>query len=80
MVFYLLQMLLGFFGVHFVSINGSGPIGIGFSLIVVAVAALNLVSISISLREACSTALPNIWNGTAPSESWSRWSGSISRS
>ena len=43
MVFYLLQMLLGFFGVHFTSINGSGFIGIGFSLIVVAVAALNLV-------------------------------------
>jgi uncharacterized YccA/Bax inhibitor family protein len=43
MVFYLLQMLMGFFGFQFISINGSGPIGIGFSLIVVAVAALNLV-------------------------------------
>jgi uncharacterized YccA/Bax inhibitor family protein len=43
MVFYLLQFLLGFFGVQFTSINGSGVIGIGFSLIVVAVAALNLV-------------------------------------
>jgi uncharacterized YccA/Bax inhibitor family protein len=43
MVFYLLEMVLGFFGIHFVSINGSGPIGIGFSLIVVAIAALNLV-------------------------------------
>jgi uncharacterized YccA/Bax inhibitor family protein len=42
-VFYLLEMVLGFFGVHFTSINGSGPIGIGFSLIVVGVAALNLV-------------------------------------
>ena len=42
-VFYLLQFILGFFGVHFTAINGSGPIGIGFSLIVVAVAALNLV-------------------------------------
>jgi uncharacterized YccA/Bax inhibitor family protein len=42
-VFYLLQMLLGFFGFQFTTINGSGPIGIGFSLIVVAVAALNLV-------------------------------------
>jgi len=28
MVFYLAQMLLGFFGVRFVSINGSGVIGI----------------------------------------------------
>ena len=43
MVFYLLQMLLGFFGFQFTSINGAGPIGVGFSLIVVAVAALNLV-------------------------------------
>ncbi len=42
-VFYLLQFVVGFFGVHFTAINGSGPIGIGFSLIVVAVAALNLV-------------------------------------
>ena len=43
MVFYLFQMLMGFFGFQFTSINGSGPIGVGFSLIVVAVAALNLV-------------------------------------
>jgi uncharacterized YccA/Bax inhibitor family protein len=43
MVFYLLQMLLGFFGIQFVSINGSGIVGIGFSLFVVAIAALNLV-------------------------------------
>ena len=43
MVFYLLQMILGFFGVHFIAVNGSGPIGIGFSLFVVAIAALNLV-------------------------------------
>ncbi|MGB7549084.1 MAG: Bax inhibitor-1/YccA family protein [Terracidiphilus sp.] len=43
MVFYLLEMVLGFFGVHFMAVNGSGPIGIGFSLFVVAIAALNLV-------------------------------------
>jgi uncharacterized YccA/Bax inhibitor family protein len=43
MVFYLLQFALGFFGVHFASVNGSGVIGIGFSLIVVGIAALNLV-------------------------------------
>ena len=43
MLFYLLQFGLGFFGVHFSSINGSGTIGIGFSLIVVGIAALNLV-------------------------------------
>ena len=42
-VFYLLQFVLGFFGVHFTTINGSSPIGIGFSLLVVVIAALNLV-------------------------------------
>jgi len=43
MVFYLVQMVLGFFGVHFYSINGSGALGIGISLFVCAIAALNLV-------------------------------------
>jgi uncharacterized YccA/Bax inhibitor family protein len=43
MVFYLAQMLLGFFGIQFLSINGSGFIGIAFSLFVCAIAALNLV-------------------------------------
>ena len=42
-VFYLAEIVLGMFGIHFTSINGSGFIGIGFSLIVVVVAALNLV-------------------------------------
>ena len=43
MVFYLVQMLLGFFGVHFSAVNGSGMLGIGISLFIVAIAALNLV-------------------------------------
>jgi uncharacterized YccA/Bax inhibitor family protein len=42
-VFYILQLLLGFVGFHFTTINGSGPIGILFSLVVVTIAALNLV-------------------------------------
>ena len=42
-VFYFLQFILGFFGVHFVAVNSASPIGIGFSIIVVIVAALNLV-------------------------------------
>jgi uncharacterized YccA/Bax inhibitor family protein len=41
--FYMAQMLLGFFGIQFYSINGAGAIGIGFSLLVVGIAALNLV-------------------------------------
>ncbi len=43
MVFYLVQMLLGFFGVRFTTINGGGAIGILFSIFVVAIASLNLV-------------------------------------
>ncbi len=43
MVFYLIQMLLGFFGVRFLAVNGSGVVGIGISLFICAIAALNLV-------------------------------------
>lgn len=43
MLFYLVEMVMSFFGFHFATINGSGPIGIGFSLLVVGIAALNLV-------------------------------------
>jgi uncharacterized YccA/Bax inhibitor family protein len=42
-VFYLLEMLLSFFHIYFTSINGNGLIGIGFSLVVVVIASLNLV-------------------------------------
>ncbi len=42
-LFYMAEMLLGFFGIHFGAVNGSGPIGIGISLVIVGVAALNLV-------------------------------------
>ena len=40
---YVVTMLLGFFGVQVPYIYGSGPIGILFSLVVVVIAALNLV-------------------------------------
>jgi uncharacterized YccA/Bax inhibitor family protein len=44
MLFYFAQMILSFFHVQFfTSVYGSGPIGIAFSLFVVAIAALNLV-------------------------------------
>ena len=46
MVFYLVEMALSFFHINFMSatgVNGSGVIGIGFSLLVVGIAALNLV-------------------------------------
>ena len=40
---YLANMLLGFFGINMPFIHESGIIGIGFSLVVVVIAALNLV-------------------------------------
>jgi uncharacterized YccA/Bax inhibitor family protein len=43
MLFYLASMLLGFFGVRMPLIHSNGPLGIAFSLVVVGVAALNLV-------------------------------------
>lgn len=42
-LFYMAQMILGFFGVHLAALNGSGPLSIGISLVIVAIAALNLV-------------------------------------
>jgi uncharacterized YccA/Bax inhibitor family protein len=43
MLLYIAEFALGFFGIHFSSINGNGMIGIGFSVVVVIIAALNLV-------------------------------------
>ena len=40
---YLVSMVMGFFGKSIAFIHGSGAIGIGFSVVVVAIAALNLV-------------------------------------
>ncbi len=42
-LFYFISMILGFFGVGVPLINSSSPLGIGFSIIVVIVASLNLV-------------------------------------
>jgi len=42
-VFYLITLVMSFFGVRFNAIYGSGLIGLGFSMVVVIVAALNLV-------------------------------------
>ncbi len=40
---YFVGWIMSFFGVNFGIIYGSGPVGIGFSLVVVTIAALNLV-------------------------------------
>jgi uncharacterized YccA/Bax inhibitor family protein len=43
MVFYLATLVLGFFHIQIPFVFGGGPIGIAFSLFVVAIAALNLI-------------------------------------
>jgi len=42
-IFYLVQMVIGLFGVHMPFIHESGAIGVGFSVVIAAVAALNLI-------------------------------------
>jgi uncharacterized YccA/Bax inhibitor family protein len=42
-LYYIVSMGLGFFGIHAPLIHESGPLGIGFSVVVVILAALNLV-------------------------------------
>jgi len=42
-LFYLISMVLGFFGVGVPLIHSSGPLGIGFSLVVVVIASMNLI-------------------------------------
>jgi len=42
-LFYVATMIMGFFGVRFPSVFGASPLGIGISIFVVIVAALNLV-------------------------------------
>lgn len=42
-LFYLADLVLGFFGIRIPHVHGNGLIGIGFSAVVVGVAALNLV-------------------------------------
>ena len=42
-IFYIISIVLSFFGVRLTVIYGNSPISIGFSVVVVIVAALNLV-------------------------------------
>ena len=66
-IFYLAQFVLGFFGVRFAAINGSGAIGIGFSVVVVIVAALNLVLDFDFIENGRVPERPSTWSGTRPS-------------
>jgi uncharacterized YccA/Bax inhibitor family protein len=65
-VLYLMEWVLsGFFHIQFTTINGSGPIGIGFSLFVVILAALNLVLNFDRIESAVSAGAPKYmeWYG-----------------
>lgn len=42
-IFYVVSMILGFFGISMPLLHSSGPFGIGFSLVIIVIAALNLV-------------------------------------
>jgi len=67
MIFYLLQFVLGFFGVQFSAVNGSGIIGIGFSVFVVAIAALNLIMDFDVIEQGAKTGAPK----------WMEWYGAF---
>ena len=61
---YLVSMVMGFFGTSIPMIHSSGPLGIGFSLFVVTIAALNLVMDLILLNVVLKWELLNTWSGT----------------
>ncbi|MGA7225220.1 MAG: Bax inhibitor-1/YccA family protein [Candidatus Acidiferrales bacterium] len=57
-LFYIVSMVLGFFGVHFAVINGNGTLAIAFSAFVVVIAALNLVLDFDFIENAVSAGVP----------------------
>jgi len=57
-LFYIVSMVLGFFGVHFAVINGNGTLAIAFSAFVVVIAALNLVLDFDFIESAVSAGVP----------------------
>jgi len=62
---YLVTMVLGFFGVHLPFIHDTGMFGIGFSLFVVVVAALNLILDFDFIEQGCNAGAPKYmeWYG-----------------
>jgi uncharacterized YccA/Bax inhibitor family protein len=55
---YLLTIVLGLFGIHIPYIHDSGAIGIGFSIVVVVIAALNLVLDFDFIENGCARGAP----------------------
>lgn len=65
LIVYLASIVLGFFGIQIPMIHGTGVIGIGFSLFVVAIAALNLVLDFDFIENAAARGAPKVteWYG-----------------
>ena len=64
-LFYLASIVLGFFGIQMPMIHGAGMVGIGFSLFVVVIAALNLVLDFDFIEKASAQGAPKVteWYG-----------------
>ncbi len=64
---YLIDIVMGFFGAHMGIINSASPLGIGFSLLVVGVAAFNLLVDFDSIEQAAAQGAPK----------WMEWYGAF---
>ena len=62
-LFYLVAMILSFFGISIPFVYGGGAMGIAFSIFVVGIAALNLILDFSLIEEGAKRNLPNTWNG-----------------
>ena len=72
---------MGFFGssMGIMQIDNASPMSIGFSVVVVIIAALNLV-LDFDFIEEGAEELPNTWNGMVRLAFWLHLSGSTLRS
>jgi uncharacterized YccA/Bax inhibitor family protein len=77
---YVADIAVSFFGTRLPFIHESGAVGIGFSLVVVVIAALNLILDFDFIEQGPGSRPPGTWSGTAGSACWSPWSGSTWRS
>ena len=77
---YMLSWILGMFGINIGFIHSTGWLGIGISLVIVGVAALNLVLDFDLIEQGARQGAPKYMEWYAASACWSRWSGSTSRS
>ncbi len=77
---YVADFVLALMGVTIPYIHESGAIGIGFSVVVVVIAALNLILDFDFIEQGAGAKPPSTWSGTAVSPCWSHWCGCTSKS